>query len=153
MCDVGTGSAEAAVFNPSRDPGGVSGINHLTASQGTLWAGQPGLGGSERLPGPGEGVAGRGAGPCLGLSTHSLTLGVPGPLRRVRATGPPPLMAGGPGQAAPLRSLSSLERVGRSHWIPRACACTHRLQHPDICYILQGAGLSLPASRSLVGYR
>lgn len=54
MCDVGTGLAEAAVFNPSRDPGGVSGINHLTASQGTLWAGQPGLGGSERLPGLGK---------------------------------------------------------------------------------------------------
>lgn len=50
-------------------PGGISGTNHLTASQGTLWAGQPGLGGSERFPGPGEGVAGRGAGPCLGLYT------------------------------------------------------------------------------------
>lgn len=43
MCDVGTGSGEAAIFNPSRDPGEMSGTNHRTASQGTLWAGQPGL--------------------------------------------------------------------------------------------------------------
>lgn len=40
---------EAAIFNPSRDPGEIPGTSHLTASEGTLWAGQPGLSRSERL--------------------------------------------------------------------------------------------------------
>lgn len=114
--------AEAATFNPSRDPGEMSGTDHLTASQGTLWAGQPGLSGSERFSGPGDGAAGRGAGACLGLYTHSPTLGVPGSLRplpwepscrlgrRVRATGPPP--------------LSGFEAQGQ---LPSSChQCPHR---------------------------
>lgn len=50
-------------------------------------------------------------------------------------------------------SASSSEWVGRSHWIPTACACAQTLQHPDICYILQGAGLSPPASREPAGCR
>lgn len=49
--------------------------------QGTVWAGQQGLRGSERFPWPGEGAAGSGAGSCPGLCTHSPTLGVPGHLR------------------------------------------------------------------------
>lgn len=156
MCAVGTGLAEADPAetqgnfwhqSPHRQPGHSLGwaarIGDLGGSLGLgkVWrAGGLGPALGSTLPYPrGAGVSALGAllpseeeGEGYGTSTSQVW--------RPQASCPP--------------AMGVLIRMGgRSHWIPTACACAQTLQHPDICYIFQGAGRSPPASQEPAGCR